>query len=262
MPTLFVSHGAPSFALQPGLLGPRLTELGRSLPRPRAVLVVSPHWSTHDVQVTHVGAPETMYDFGGFEDELYALHYPAPGAPELADQTVQLLNESGWQAALNERRGLDHGAWIPLRYIYPDAEIPVVQVSMPRGLDQRAAYALGQALAPLRSQGVLIVGSGGLTHNLREFRGPAMEAGASYVREFAEWVRKTLMARDHERLVRTLQLAPHAQRAHPTTEHLVPLMFAAGAAGAKAAVTPIDGGVTHGVLAMDSFVFGGIELLQ
>ena len=167
-----------------------------------------------------------------------------------------------WPAASNERRGLDHGAWVPLRYLYPGAEIPVIQVSMPTDLDSRSAYALGEALAPLRSQGVLIVGSGSLTHNLHEFRGPAVVAEAGYAREFANWTRQTLTGHDHARLLRTMELAPHARRAHPTTEHLLPLMLAAGAAGATAPVTPIDGGITHGVLAMDSYAFGDIGPLH
>lgn len=262
MPTLFVSHGAPSFALEPGLLGPRLTEFGRALPRPQAVLVLSPHWSTHETQVMHTMAPDTMYDFGGFEDDLYTLRYPASGAPELADHIVQLLNESGWPATPNDRRGLDHGAWVPLRYLYPDADVPVLQVSMLRGLDEKTAYSIGGVLAPLRAQGVLIVGSGSLTHNLYEFRGPAVATEASYAREFADWTRKTLLARDHARLLHTLELAPHAQRAHPTIEHLVPLMLAAGAAGATATVTPIEGGITHSVLSMDSYAFGDIGSLH
>ncbi len=137
LPTVFVSHGAPSFALEPGVLGPRLAALGRALPRPRAILVVSPHWSTHTAQVTHTASPPTMYDFSGFDEALYTLRYAAPGAPDVADQIVQLLNESGWPATPNEQRGLDHGAWVPLRYIYPEADIPVIQVSIPHGLDPR-----------------------------------------------------------------------------------------------------------------------------
>ena len=256
MPTLFVSHGAPTFALEPGLLGPKLGSLGRSMPRPRAVLVVSPHWMTRGVQVTRTVAPETIHDFGGFDPALYELHYPAPGAPALADQAIELLNGSGWPARGNDRRGLDHGVWVPMLHLLPEADLPVLQVSMPVDLDARSAYALGQALAPLREQGVFIVGSGSLTHNLHEFRGATQSGAASYAKEFAAWSRNTVLARDHERLLHTMELAPHAQRAHPTTDHLLPLLLAAGAAGTSAAVTVLDGGITHGVLAMDSFVFG------
>ena len=256
MPTLFVSHGAPTFALEPGELGPRLTKLGQAMRRPAAVLVVSPHWMTHEARVTGTRAPETIYDFGGFDDALYELTYPAPGSPETAAETLEVLNVAGWPAHLNERRGLDHGAWVPLRHLYPDADVPVIQVSMPGSLDPVAAYALGKALSPLRSQGVLVVGSGSLTHNLYEFRRSSNEGDAQYAKEFADWTRDTVTSRDHDRLMRTMELAPHAQRAHPTIEHLLPLMIAAGAAGADAPVRVLEGGITHGVLAMDSYAFG------
>ncbi len=256
MPTLFVSHGAPTFALEPGLLGPRLATLGRAMPRPRAVLVVSPHWMTRNVQVTRAATLDTIHDFGGFDKELYELRYLAPGAPEVADQTIGLLSGSNWPAKGNDQRGIDHGVWVPLRHLYPQADVPVIQVSMPSGLDARTSYSFGQALAPLRAHGVLIVGSGSLTHNLYEFRGTAHAGEAEYAREFAAWSRQTVMERDHERLLRTMEIAPHARRAHPTTEHLLPLMLAAGAAGATAPVTVIEGGISHGVLAMDSYAFG------
>lgn len=258
MPTLFVSHGAPTFALEPGALGPRLTALGRALHRPEAVLVVSPHWMTHDIRVATTPAPGTIHDFGGFDDALYALAYPVPGAPRLARKTIEMLNQAGWHAGPDERRGLDHGAWVPLLHLYPDGDVPVFQVSMPAGLDPQTAYALGAALAPLRAQGVLIVGSGSLTHNLYEFRGSSHGEDAAYARQFADWARDTVTARDHDKLMRTMELAPQARRAHPSTEHLLPLMLAAGAAGTEAPVTVVEGGITHGVLAMDSFVFGPV----
>lgn len=258
MPTLFVSHGAPTFALEPGQLGPRLTALGRALHRPEAVLVVSPHWMTHDVRVATTSTPGTIHDFGGFDDALYALTYPVAGAPLFAQKTIEILDKAGWRAAPEERRGLDHGAWVPLLHLYPDADVPVFQMSMPAALEPQTAYALGAALAPLRALGVLIVGSGSLTHNLYEFRSSHGE-DAAYARQFADWARDTVTSRDHEKLVRTMELAPAARRAHPTIEHLLPLMLAAGAAGTQAPVTVVEGGITHGVLAMDSFVFGKIE---
>lgn len=256
MPTLFISHGAPTFALEPGLLGPRLTSLGRSMPRPRAVLVVSPHWMTRNVQVTRAASLDTIHDFGGFDEELYDLQYLASGAPDVADQTIGLLTSQGWSAKGNDQRGIDHGVWVPLLHLYPNADVPVVQVSMPAGLDAHTSYSLGLVLAPLRAQGVLIVGSGSLTHNLYEFRGGPHTEDAEYAREFAAWSRQTVLERDHERLLHTMELAPHARRAHPTTEHLLPLILAAGAAGASAPVTIIEGGISHGVLAMDSYAFG------
>jgi 4,5-DOPA dioxygenase extradiol len=255
-PVLFVSHGAPTFALEPGELGPRLVSAGETLPRPRAVLVVSPHWMTGGgVRVATTARPDTVHDFGGFDPALYDIQYPAPGHPELAARTVELLREAGWPVAAEPSRGLDHGAWVPVRFLYPRADVPVFQVSLPAGLSAEQAYALGQALAPLRDEGVLIVGSGSMTHNLYEFRlhGGQDEA---YAREFAAWVRQVVEARDDARLQRTLQIAPHAQRAHPTTEHFLPLLVAAGAAAGEEQVQTLEGGITYGVLSMDSFLFG------
>lgn len=256
MPSLFVSHGAPTFALEPGELGARLTQLGAVLPRTRAVLVLSPHWMSRGLLVTAGTALSTIHDFGGFDEALYTLQYPAVGAPAVAARTIELLGQAGWRASPEAHRGLDHGAWVPLRHLYPQADVPVIQVSMPADLEPDSAYALGAALAPLRAQGVLIVGSGSLTHNLYEIRRSANGAGAPYARQFADWARETVLAQDHARLLRTMELAPHAKRAHPTTEHLLPLMFAAGTAGPTAPATVLEGGVTYGVLAMDSYVFG------
>ena len=255
MPSLFVSHGAPSFALEPGLAGPRLTALGRALPRPKAVLVVSPHWMTTATRVGTSAQPATIHDFGGFAAELYRLSYPSPGHPELARQTVEVLNAAGWPAQADDQRGLDHGAWVPLMHLYPDAGVPVFQVSMPATLDANQAWAFGQALAPLAEEGVLIVGSGSLTHNLYEFReGQTQEA--AYAVAFARWVREAVEQGDQARLLRTLDDAPNAQHAHPTAEHFWPLLVAAGAADLTQPVQVIEGGVVHGVLSMDAYAFG------
>lgn len=254
-PALFISHGAPTFALNPGLLGPRLTAAGRALPRPKAVLVVSPHWMTRGVRVATGAAPATVHDFGGFDRALHDIQYPAPGHPELAARTVAALRAAGWTAQADPDQGLDHGAWVPLRFLYPDADVPVFQVSLPAGLSPAQAYAFGQALRPLRDEGVLVVGSGSLTHNLYEFRMADDGGEAEYAREFAAWVRQALEARDDARLVDTLAIAPHAKRAHPTSEHFLPLLVAAGAAGGEP-VRTLEGGITYGVLAMDSYLFG------
>jgi 4,5-DOPA dioxygenase extradiol len=255
-PVLFVSHGAPTFALEPGLLGPKLTEAGRDLPRPKAVLVVSPHWITRGLRVATTPRPATVHDFGGFPRPLYAIQYPAPGAPELAARTVEVLRAAGWPAEADAAQGLDHGAWVPIRFLYPEADVPVFQVSLPATLDARQAYALGQALAPLRDEGVLVVGSGSLTHNLYEFGQYAPGEVAEYATEFAAWVRQAVEARDDAKLVDTLRIAPHAQRAHPTPEHFLPLLVAAGAAQGDAEARTLEGGMTYGALAMDSFLFG------
>ena len=254
-PVLFVSHGAPTFAIEPGLLGPRLAALGRELPRPTAVLVVSPHWITRTVRVATTPSPETIHDFGGFPEVLYSIQYAAPGHQQMAARTLEVLREAGWNAEADLERGLDHGAWVPIRFIYPDADVPVFQVSLTAAMTSPQAYALGEALRPLRDEGVLIVGSGSLTHNLYEFRVGESEE-AQYAREFADWVRAALNSGDRERVVNTLELAPHARRAHPTAEHFLPLLVAAGAAAANEPVELLEGGITYGVLSMDSYLFG------
>jgi 4,5-DOPA dioxygenase extradiol len=255
LPSLFISHGAPSFALEPGLAGPGLTALGHVLPRPQAVLVVSPHWMTPAPRVSLAAQPETIHDFGGFDPALYRLTYPAPGHAALAQRTVEALNAAGWSAQGDAGRGLDHGAWIPLMHLFPQADVAVYQVSLPARLDAEAAWAFGKSLAPLADEGVLIVGSGSLTHNLYEFRS-GHGADEAYATEFAAWVRQAIEQGDHARLLRTLEDAPNAQRAHPTPEHFWPLLVAAGAAATLLPVRVVEGGIKHGVLAMDSFAFG------
>jgi 4,5-DOPA dioxygenase extradiol len=256
-PTLFISHGSPTFAIDPRQAGPALTALGQTLSRPKAILIVSPHWTTREPRVATTPRPQTIHDFGGFPPALYQLQYPAPGAPDVAQRAIDLLRAAGHKAEADTQWGLDHGAWVPLLHLLPQADVPVFQVSLPARLDGEGAYAYGQALAPLAAEGVLIIGSGSLTHNLYEVRFDAPDASAeTYAVEFAHWIQTVVTGRDHARLQQTMALAPHAQRAHPTAEHLWPLMVAAGAAGAEVPATRIDGGVTHGVLVMDAFVFG------
>jgi 4,5-DOPA dioxygenase extradiol len=261
LPTVFVSHGAPTFATEPGLAGAQLRALGRALGKPEAIVVVSPHWMTRGVEITATAAPQTVHDFGGFPRALYAIEYPAPGAPGLAAQVQQLLQSQGIAASLDTQRGLDHGAWVPLLHMYPDADVPVLQVSIPFDTDEAGALQLGRALASLAARGVLVVGSGSLTHNLYEFR--MGEAGeASYAREFCGWIRDAVTRGDTRRLVQALDQAPHARRAHPTTDHFLPLLVAAGAAAEATPSTVLDGGIRHGVLAMESYVFGRSVALQ
>jgi 4,5-DOPA dioxygenase extradiol len=254
-PALFISHGAPTFALEPGVLGPQLAALGEQLRDVSAVLVVSAHWQTRGVSVSSAPAPATMHDFGGFPEELYRLRYPAPGAPALATETAQLLATAGFAVSLNSQRGLDHGAWVPLLHMYPRADVPVFQVSLPYDQDTSGALQLGMALAPLRRRGILIVGSGGVTHNLGEyFHGTA--ATTSYTQQFAAWIREHLRTRDTAALLRYRSAAPEAARAHPSEEHFLPLLVSYGASEAGDAFRAIDGGIDHGVLSMDSFAWG------
>jgi 4,5-DOPA dioxygenase extradiol len=199
--------------------------------------------------------PDTLYDFGGFARELYQLRYPAPGAPAAAEAAGRLLTDAGYSVRYDNERGLDHGVWVPLRYLYPKAIVPVFQVSMPHDLDTRAALRLGQVLAPLRDRGVLILGSGSLTHNLSEFR-PHAAGEAPYARAFADWVRDAVLRGDAESLAGYRSLAPQAPRAHPTEDHFLPLLVASGASRAAEPVAVIDGGISYGMLSMDAFAWG------
>lgn len=264
LPTLFISHGSPMHAVAAGRAGEAWTALGRRLPRPRAILVASAHWETELPMLSTAKQPETIHDFGGFPAELYRLRYAAPGAPQVAEQALQLLTAAGLPASVNGCRGLDHGAWVPLLRLYPSADIPVAQVSVQPSLDAAHHLRVGAALAPLTREGVLIVGSGHLTHNLREWIADARRRGSMtiderepepYVTEFRRWVDDALRGADHARLARWLEQAPHALRAHPSPEHFLPLMIAAGAAGTAAAVEHIEAGVDSGVLAMDAYTF-------
>ena len=242
------------FAVRPGTLGPRLQAVGRELNgKLAAILVVSPHWQTPGVSVMATKRPETIHDFGGFPQELYRLQYPIGGAPEVAAQAAELLRQAEFETQLDAVRGLDHGAWVPLRYLRPEGQTPVFQVSLPIDLDTTGAARMGAALAPLRKQGVLILGSGSLTHNLHEcFRGTE---DTQYAYAFAEWVRSAVTRRDRQQLMDYRRQAPGAVRAHPTEEHYLPLLVAAGAATDADSVTVLEGGMTDHVLSMDSFLW-------
>jgi len=264
LPTLFISHGSPMHAVAAGRAGEAWTALGRRLPRPAAILVASAHWETELPMVSTAKLPETIHDFGGFPQELYRIRYAAPGAPDVAQRALGLLADAGLPASANGCRGLDHGAWVPLLRLYPAADVPVAQISVQPSLGADHHLRVGAALAPLAREGVLIVGSGHLTHNLREWIADARRRGAmsiderepeAYVTEFSAWVDAALRSGDRAGLARWLELAPHARRAHPTPEHFLPLMVAFGAAGPDAAVEHIDAGVDSGVLAMDAYVF-------
>lgn len=255
-PVLFVSHGSPLFALEPGSVGAALTALGRALkPGLQAVAVVSPHWQTRGLWVSSAQRPATLHDFGGFPAPLYQLQYPAAGAPAVAERTLAALAAAGLRAQPDARRGLDHGAWVPLRHLFPDAGLSVLQISLPADLDSAGALRLGAALAPLRELGVLLLGSGSLTHNLGEFRRPL--ADRDYVDAFGEWVQAAVQRDDRVALGDWEQRAPHARRAHPTTEHFLPLLVALGATTVGETAAWIDGGgIRDGVLRMDGCGWG------
>lgn len=255
LPSLFVSHGAPTFALEPGRMGPCLSQLAAALAKPRAILVLSPHWMSYGYEVMSTPAPATVHDFGGFARELYRLEYPAAGAPGVAEEACAALADAGIAARLNDKQGLDHGAWVPLRYLYPQADVPVLQVSLPATASPRDAWALGRALSVLRQREVLLLGSGGITHNLYDFR--LGQAGTlAYASEFTAWIAAAIAAGDLPALLDYRRQAPGAERAHPTDEHLLPLFFAIGAAGDEWQRNQRhDGGIEYGMLSMDAYQF-------
>lgn len=238
--------------LEPGRAGPAWQALAQELPRPRAILAVSAHWNTRAPAVSAAAQPETIHDFFGFPQPLYELDYPAPGAPELAAEVAELV----YGIHIDRERGLDHGAWSPLRAMYPAADIPVIQLAVMPQASAEAHYRLGQSLQTLARHGVLILASGGLTHNLRDIVGDAADGEAlPYVSEFRDWFVGALDRRDLPALFDYRRQAPHAARAHPSAEHLLPLYVALGAAGENAVAQTAYRDCQLGALALDAFIF-------
>lgn len=263
LPALFVSHGSPMLLVAPGETGQVLQRFGQQLrqgPSPlQGVVVMSAHWMAPLPTVQTHPAPATWHDFGGFPPELYRLQYPAAGSPALAQRVQDLLVQAGLPAESDPRRPYDHGAWVPLRYLLPQADVPVVQLALPAGAGPAQVYALGQALSPLREQGVLLVGSGSMTHNLHDVFAGEVVIDAPvfpYVKAFSRWMEEHIEAQNLPALLRYRELAPQAARAHPSDEHFLPLFFALGAAGLGTAQAPrvdcLTREVQYGALAMDA----------
>lgn len=256
LPVLFVPHGSPNFALNPGAAGAAMAALAATLPRPRAILVISAHWATDIATVGAADLPPTIHDFHGFPAELQAITYPAHGDRLLGEQILATLQAAGFAARIDTQRGLDHGAWIPLRQMYPAAGVPAVTLSLQPHRGTEHHFHLGATLATLPASGVLIVASGNLTHNLADYQAAGRNSAvASYVRPFADWVWKQLQRGSSEALLRYRCLAPEAAHAHPSEEHLLPLHVALGAAGNNWQAERLYAGIDEHVLAMDSFAF-------
>lgn len=245
-PSLFVSHGAPTLVIDPCPTREFLLGLGARLGKPKAVVCATAHWTTPDPVLSSAVKPETIYDFWGFPDELYRMRYPAPGSSALAGRARDMLSQAGIGAGLDSSRGLDHGTWVPLALMYPDADVPVIQLSVQPSAAPGRHLALGRALAPLREEGILILGSGSLTHNLRDLRAPGSPP-QRYAVEFAHWATQMVEAGREDDLAAYLDKGPQGQRNHPTAEHFLPLFVAMGAGGS-------------GRLAHDDMMFGVLSM--
>jgi 4,5-DOPA dioxygenase extradiol len=265
LPALFVSHGSPMIALEPGAAGAFLTRLGPAIDarfgRPRAIVALSAHTLTREPAVLAAPRHEAVHDFGGFDPRLYEMRYDAAGAPALADRVASLLAEAGITVHRVAQGGLDHGIWTPLRYAYPGADVPVLPMGWSPRESPARLFALGEALAPLAAEGVLVLGSGSITHNLRRVAQAGFHAQSTPPEipesaAFRGWFAERAGARDWDALFDYRARAPHAADMHPTDEHLLPWFIAAGTGGRAAMPARLHASVTHGVLGMDTYAFG------
>lgn len=261
MPSLFVSHGGPNVVIEPSEAHDYLASIPALVGRPKAIVMVSAHFETEGPVVVTDPAPGMIYDFGGFQDELYEMVYPAPGEPDLAMRVAHMLLDAGLSPRIAPKRGYDHGAWNTMILAFPKADIPIVQLSIDPRRDAVYHFALGRALAPLRQEGVLLVGSGHITHNLRAVFG-AMRGGLAgdpvitqKVAAFTDWFADKFAANDKAAILDWKKQAPYPAENHPTDEHLMPLFFAYGAAGEGAKATRAHASRQFGFFAWDSWLF-------
>ncbi len=257
LPALFVSHGAPTLIVERTPARDFLAGLGATLDRPEAVVCLSAHWETARPTVAATPAPPTIHDFYGFPPALYEIAYPAPGAPDVARRVAAALESAGMAAEIDTGRGLDHGAWVPLKLMFPAADVPVLQLSIQPHLGPEHHLRIGRALAPLRADGILVLASGGATHNLMEFRGqPADAPVRPHVAAFDAWLVEAVESGDVDRLLDYRRQAPEAPRIHPRDEHFLPLFAALGAGGEAAPGRRIHASFEYGILSMAAFAFG------
>jgi len=272
-PTLFISHGSPMLAIEKSPARDFLIEYGKTLKKPRAIVIASAHFETSRPAVVGDAKPEMIYDFGGFPDALYQIVYPAPGDPVVATKVGGLLAEAGFAPAMMSQRGFDHGTWVPLSLLFPNADVPVVQVALQPHLGAEHHVKLGRALTSLKDEDILVIGSGNATHNLRAFfvtrmRGEddfSTPTGATatgdgrkvpdWVLAFDDWVRDKVQAGNVDDLTNYRARAPFARENHPSEEHFLPLHVAVGAAGEGAKGELLHSSYANGVLSMDAYVF-------
>ncbi len=255
MPSLFIAHGAPTLALEEHAYTRALQVLSRQLPRPRAVVLFSAHWESPVQLVSGAQQHSLIYDFYGFPDEMYQLTYPAKGDADVTAQIRRLFTDAGIACEIDDRRGLDHGAWVVLRLLYPDAAIPVVALSVNPMLPPREQYRIGRALAPLRQQDILIIGSGGTVHNLRRIGWNSTTAD-DWAVQFDDWIADRLQTWDLELLFEYEAQAPHAREAVPRNEHFIPLFLAMGAADDNRKAALVHRSYQYGSLSLSCWQFG------
>ena len=249
LPALFISHGAPTLAIEQSATTSALARIGQNLPKPRAIIIMSAHWQSAKLEISSNPQPKTWHDFSGFTPELYDLQYPAAGQPALAETLAQQLTARGITCRVNPLRVSDHGVWAPLLHLYPEADIPIVQISLPRHYDSVACYQLGAQLAQLRDEQILLIGSGSITHNLQALRWQA-ESIDKTARDFKVWLLQLLKTDIPSAL--DWQQYPNYQNVHPSDEHLLPLFFALGA-GQRVSV--VHQSMAHHSLGMDIYRF-------
>lgn len=251
LPGLFISHGSPLLALEPEQVGPALQRLSSNLPSPKAIIVMSAHWSSKVLEVCTATRPKTWHDFRGFPDALSQIRYPAPGSPDLAERILQQCAEHKIEAYANSTRPRDHGVWIPLLHLYPNADIPVVEISIPRTFSAHEIHKIGQILAPLRQEQILLIGSGSITHNLNELSWEDNSPTPDWAMTFRNHIVAKLTHSDQESVLNWQQL-PFIQKNHPTLEHLLPLFFAMGT-GTRFSI--VHSSFSMGSLGMDIYRF-------
>lgn len=252
LPGLFISHGSPMLAINPEQVGPALHRLAMNLPQPKAIIVMSAHWESDALEVSTSVRPMTWHDFRGFPDELYEIRYPAPGQPELAEEILSLFADENLTAHANSTRPRDHGVWMPLLHMYPEADIPVIEISLPMHMSASEIYRVGEALAALRKRQILLIGSGSITHNLREL---SWSGESSQVPEWASTFRNYVVNKlSHSDFDAVLDWKniPYMQRNHPTIEHFAPLFFSMGT-GSRFNI--VHSSFTMGALGMDIYRF-------
>ncbi len=249
LPALFISHGAPTLAIEQSATTSALARIGQNLPKPRAIIIMSAHWTSSKLEISSNPQPKTWHDFSGFDRKLHELQYPAAGHAALAESLVQQLNAHGFNAVANPLRVSDHGVWSPLRHLYPQADVPIVQVSLPQHYDSVACYQLGAQLARLRDEQILIIGSGNITHNLQAMRWDADSIDKT-AKDFKLWLLQQLKSDIPAAL--DWQQYPDYKNIHPSDEHLLPLFFALGA-GQRVSV--VHQSMAHHSLGMDIYRF-------